>query len=79
MTEAQHPMKTLLRLLAATASLGLLASCASHPVGVTKSEWQALSPQLQAKLYEREFQAYLLARRDGNAFSGSLGPIDSPP
>ncbi len=52
--KAQKPqeyptMKTTLNLFVLSASLAILSGCATLPLGVSKSEWGAMSPKQQAE------------------------------
>lgn len=68
-------MKTLLRCFLPAALLTLLAGCSSHPVGISKADWQKLSPRQQAELHQRELQQYQQDARAMEAFSVALGSL----
>ena len=68
-------MKAPLRCLAVLLGLGLLSACSSHPAGVSRSEWQRMSPRQQARVHHQESQAARDDFRDLAAFSQSLGDL----
>jgi hypothetical protein len=49
-------MKASLRIIVAVVAFNLLAACSSHPAGVSKREWQAMTPEQQATYQRRESQ-----------------------
>jgi len=49
MNSQEYPtMRTTLNLYVLAASLALLSGCAALPLGVSRSEWDAMSPKQQA-------------------------------